>query len=247
VVIDHPLRFSPISMLFSNRPLAEHFVWTPETGTKLWRLDRTSGQWTGYETDALFCFHVVNAFEDGADTVLDFLAYEDASVVGAARVARLADGVVPLLGRYVRARLRPGATRVQLESLSHERFEFPNIAHRAQSGRRYDVAWGAQLAPASWSSSIVRLDTANGDVRRHGEQDITFGEPVFVPRPGAERATEGVVLTVGSHAREDRALLEVLDADSLEPLARCTLPLALPLGFHGNFRPKHGASADCTF
>jgi carotenoid cleavage dioxygenase-like enzyme len=57
-------------------------------------------------------------------------------------------------------------------------------------------------------------------VRRFGESDVVYGEPVFVPKPGAARATEGVVLTVGSHVHEDRATMTVLDADSLEPVAQ---------------------------
>ena len=37
----------------------------------------------------MFCFHHVNAFEDGDDLTVDLLAYDDASVVRALTLDRL--------------------------------------------------------------------------------------------------------------------------------------------------------------
>lgn len=239
VLIDHPLTVNPLTMLFSNKGYIDHFRWQPARGTTLWKFDRTEKSFTAYRTEALFCFHTVNTFEDGRDVVFDFLAYDDASVVASLRADRLDPrALAEVLPRYVRARLSPGKTHATLESLSDTRFEFPNIAYRAHHGRPYDVAWGATLRveDAAPTSDIVRVDLAHGDVLRFRDEHVTYGEPVFVPRPGATREDDGAILTVGSDHRSERSLLAVLDASTLEPLARCEVPLSLPLGFHGNFQ-----------
>jgi len=240
VIVDHPLSVNPLSLLWSNRGFIEHFKWQPERGTRLWKLNRESGAWTDYQTDALFCFHTVNTFEDGDDVVFDFLAFDDPSVVELLKTEQLATAMLPsLLPRFVRARLSPGKRHAQLEQLSTERFELPNIAYRQQQGHRYSAVWGAALAgdgQRGWGSEIVRVDVESGGVVRFSEPDTTYGEPVFVPRPGATHAHDGVVLTVGSHAVEERSVLAVLDATTLAPLARCQVDLSIPLGFHGTYR-----------
>jgi beta,beta-carotene 9',10'-dioxygenase len=242
VLIDQPLRVNPLSLLWSNRGYIEHFEWEPETGTRLWLFDRKRASWTCYETEALFCFHVVNTFEDGDDVVFDFVAYDDARVIEQLRTEALARGATPAMTpRYVRARLRPGAKHVQLEQLSNAGFDFPAIAYERVHGRPYHVAWGVALRGAKSGDSeseLVRVDTEQPEVRRFSERAMTYGEPVFVPRPGATDANDGVLLTVGSHMREELATLAVLDAQTLEPLAHCDVGLSLPLGFHGNFRAR---------
>src|SRR5690606_8967477 len=65
VLMDHPLRVSPLSMLFTNKAFAKHFVWEPERGARLWKLDRASGSFSAYECEPFFCFHVINQFEEG--------------------------------------------------------------------------------------------------------------------------------------------------------------------------------------
>ena len=237
VLIDHPLRLSGLSMLFSNRSLMEHHRWEPEQGTRLRLLDRQSGRWTTYETDTFFCFHTVNCFDDGEDVVFDFLAYDDASEVGALGTEALASGQLPALTpRYLRARLRPGGGRVELEPLSPQGFEFPAIAYRQQHGQPYSVAWGASFPDTNWQSQLLRVEA--GQVRRFEEEGMVYGEPIFVPSPQGEGPTDGVLLSVGCHLGEPRSSLVILDAEQMRPIAHCDLELSLPLGFHGNFQAR---------
>jgi beta,beta-carotene 9',10'-dioxygenase len=239
VIVDHPFSVNPLTLLWSNRGYIEHFKWQPERGTRLWKLSRDSGEWTDYQTEPLFCFHTVNTFDDGDDVVIDFLAFDDVSAVARFKTEQLASGALPpFLPRFVRARLSPGKRHAELELLSEQGFELPNIVYRAQQAQRYDTVWGAALADdgqRGWSSEIVRVDLASDRVARFSDPQMTYGEPVFVPRPGAARPNDGVVLTVGSHAADDRSLLAVLDATTLAPLARCHVELSIPLGFHGNY------------
>jgi beta,beta-carotene 9',10'-dioxygenase len=241
LLIDHPLRVSAARMLFSDRALIRHFSWQPGEGTKLWQLDRQSGRFTSYETDPLFCFHTVNAFEEGGDVVLDFLAYDDASVIDGLYMDVLAQKPFGAMPRLVRARLTPGKASAKIERLTDVGFEFPQIAYRRCHGQRHRFVWGTALAGegGQWRSEVVKVDLDSGDVRRFEDGDITYGEPVFVARPGAADEDDGVLLVVGAHAREERSRLSVLDARSLELLAGCEVAASIPLGFHGNFA-AHG-------
>jgi carotenoid cleavage dioxygenase-like enzyme len=240
VLIDHPLRVFAASLLFSNRGFIEHFKWQPDKGTRLWKFDRERRTFMAYETESLFCFHVVNTFEEGEDVVFDFVAFDDARVIEALRTEILATGILPSFEpRYVRARLRPNAKRVELELLSNVGFDFPAISYAREHGRPYHVAWGVALhgaANGDWQSDVVRLDTQHPEVRRFTQRDVTYGEPVFVPRPGGQDPHDGVLLTVGSHLREERTTLSVVDPNTMQGIAHCDVALSIPLGFHGNFR-----------
>ncbi len=238
ILIEHPYTLNPLKLLFSNRPFIDAFVWQPERGTKLWKLDRASGRFTAYRTEALFCFHIANAFDDGDDTVLDFVAYDDASIVSRLQTAQLDEAGLPrLTPRLVRARLSPGTERAALEPLSDTGFEFPSLSYRADNGHAYQNVWGARFTEDA-ASQIVRVEPGKGDRARFSEPDYLYGEPVFVARPGATRSDHGVVITVGCHRERERSTLAVLDATTLEPLARAHVDLWLPLGFHGNFSKR---------
>jgi carotenoid cleavage dioxygenase-like enzyme len=242
LLIDHPLRVNASRMLFSDKGFIRHFRWEPEHTTKLWALDRQSGKFQSYECEPLFCFHTVNAFEDGSDIVFDFLAYDDARLIDALYTAALARALPDITPHLVRARLSPGKSDAKLQRLSSVGFEFPQIAYRRCQGQRHRFVWGTALSlrEGSYRSEIVKVDGESGDVRRFEDDDITYGEPVFVARPGASDEDDGVLLAVGSHAHEERSRLCVIDARSLAPLARCEIGLSIPLGFHGNYAEQLG-------
>jgi carotenoid cleavage dioxygenase-like enzyme len=238
LLIDQPLTVNPLSMLFSNRAFIRHFRWRPERGTRLWKLSRQTGALTAYETEALFCFHTVNAFEDGEDVVFDFLAYDDASVVDTLYTAALARGLPSIAPRLVRARLKPGKKSVQLETLSDARFDLPQIAYRTHNGKPYRFVWGTAFTPLPGGGAeavVHKVDVSSGDAQRYSDPELIYGEPVFVPRPGASAEDDGVLLAVGSHLSEERTRLAVIDAANLTLIASCEAPLSIPLGFHGTF------------
>ena len=236
VIVDHPLSLEPQRLLFSNRGFIQAARWRPERGTRLWKLERRTGSWTAYRTETLFCFHTVNTFDDGQDVVVDLLAYDDPSVIGQLTMESLAASLPALRPRLLRARLVKGRDRVELEQLGRDSFEFPIIPSPVQGQSPTSTIWGAAFAPGSWETTLVRLELETGELHRYSEPGMVFGEPVFVPRPGAPAATTGVILTVGTGPERERSTLLVLDAERLEPVARCHVDLHLPFGFHGSFR-----------
>ncbi|KAL4435075.1 hypothetical protein ABPG77_003900 [Micractinium sp. CCAP 211/92] len=92
-------------------------------------------------------------------------------------------------------------------------------------------------------SSTVDVETGETQVWR---QPGHFpGEPIFVPRPGGEREDDGVLLSVVLAGPDQHSYLLVLDASSLEEVARAKVPHVVGFGFHGNlFDGESGDSTD---
>jgi beta,beta-carotene 9',10'-dioxygenase len=160
--------------------------------------------------------------------------FPDASIIDRlGRDALERDGLPPLDPAIVRYTLTPGREHAAVDTLVASGFDFPAINYRRCSGRRHAVSWGARIEPGM-RSSLVRLD-ASGELRSHADPDHIFGEPTFVARPDASAEDDGVLLTVGSHRSADRSELRILDARTMQPLARASVPLPIALGFHGSF------------
>jgi carotenoid cleavage dioxygenase-like enzyme len=83
--------------------------------------------------------------------------------------------------------------------------------------------------------SVVAADTETGETTQWSRPGCFPGEPVFVAAPGAEGENEGVLLSVVLDGRRGGSFLLVLDAGSLEEVARAQAPHHIPFGFHGQF------------
>jgi carotenoid cleavage dioxygenase-like enzyme len=237
VLAEFPLVVNPVSLALSGRPFIENYEWQPERGTTFTVVDRADGSVRArVDGPAMFCFHHVNAFEDGDRLVLDMSVYEDASIVEALYLDRLhAAEPVPhaTLWRY-RVPLGPG--EAVGEQLAPESLELPRIDYRSRNGRRYRYAYGAGARePGDFLNQLVKVDVDAGESRTWSEPDCYPGEPVFVAAPDQRAEDDGVILSVVLDARAETSFLLVLDAGSFEQLARAHAPLRIPFGFHGSF------------
>ncbi len=237
VLVGHPLDVSPLSLLFSNKGYIHHFAWRPEQGTKLIVVDREGGGVRTHHAKPFFVFHTVNAFEDGDTTVLDVVAYDDASIISQLSTQAVSSALPDLRSKLVRVRMTRGRDEATVTPLSDARFEFPSIHYGRFNGQPYSTVWGASLWPEAGGlrSRLVKVDVGSGRETAFEDGDHLFGEPLFVGAPGAAREDDGVLLSVGSHRTERRAVLQVVDASSMQAVARAEVPLPLPLGFHGSF------------
>lgn len=240
ILVAQPFTVKSTSMLWSSKGYIDHFAWRPQDGTRLILIDRAGGAVREHVAEPFFFFHTVNAFERGDETVLDLLAYPDAGIVDALRVERMLAALPDLRPSLVRLVMRPGTGQARFEHLGDAGFEFPAIAYRRASGQPYRYAYGAAEGPQGdgWPSSIVKVDLDTGASRSFSDGVHVFGEPLFVARPGGAAEDDGVLLTVGSARDAEAAVLDVLDARTLELLAAASVPSAIPLGFHGSFVPR---------
>jgi carotenoid cleavage dioxygenase-like enzyme len=235
VLAEFPFVVNPLRLALSGRPYIENYRWRPERGTRFHLFDRSTGESTGpFETAARFAFHHVNAYEENGDVVVDICATPDARIVEDLYLDRLRRGKPIAQAHLERFRIAPGAGTVAAERLIDEPLELPRINYGRCNERPYRYVWGVGSA-GGWLDRIVKADVVQRSSSVWAEDGCYPGEPVFVGAPDAQREDEGVLLSVVLDGRSGNSFLLVLDAISLQELARAEVPHQIPFGFHGQF------------
>lgn len=236
ILAECALRLSPLQLLFSGKPYIENYNFDLSNPSRFYLVEKSTGEVTTLECEPFFVFHHVNAFEKGNDVVVDILAYRDAAIVDALRLKNLrsAECSVPAaaLERFV---LNPEKKSVSKERLFSD-VELPRINYRTRNAHQYSFAYFAgSSAPQNFLDQVIKVDLSNGTSRVWSHECAYPGEPVFVARPGAVEEDDGVVLSLVFDGHAQGSFLLVLDARSMDELARLNLPHVVPFGFHGQF------------
>ncbi|HEY1458293.1 MAG TPA: carotenoid oxygenase family protein, partial [Solirubrobacteraceae bacterium] len=236
VLAEFPLVVNPLALALSGRPYIENYRWKPELGTRFTLIDRSNGRaMAGFQTDACFAFHHINAFEESDDVVVDLCAFPDAGIIEDLYLDRLRAGKPVADATPTRFRLRTADRSVSHRPLSDGNLELPRINYGRCNERPYQYVWGVRSGPNGWLEQIAKVDGTDGGERCWSAPDCYPGEPVFVGAPEAEREDEGVLLSVVLDAAAGTSFLLVLDAGDLRELARAQAPHHIPFGFHGTF------------
>ena len=69
---------------------------------------------------------------------------------------------------------------------------------------------------------------------------MSSGEPVFAPDPAGTEEDHGWILNWVNDLATGESAMVVLDAGTLEEVARVHPPRLVPFGFHGAFLPASG-------
>ncbi|MFB6156302.1 MAG: carotenoid oxygenase family protein [Haloferacaceae archaeon] len=243
VLTEFPFVVDPLDFLKpgAQGPFVEHFRWEPDRGTRFLVVDRASGDVVAEpRADAFFGFHHANAYRDGDELVVDLETVPDASSVATLSLERLRAGDLDVLGgRLERFRVDPEAGTVDRDPIYEDGTALPTVP-RARWCRehRYVYAQGTDQPVTEWPTAVLKIDAEAGRAREFRGDCDHYGEPVMVPRPGAEREDAGVVLTVGLDRDAGRSVLVVVDAATFERVARAPLPHAVPFDFHGRWFPE---------
>ena len=236
VLAEFPYVVNPLALALSGRPYIENYRWKPERGTRFTLIDRKSGKATGpFTTDPFFAFHHVNAYEDGDEIVVDICTQDDAQIIEDLYLERLRAGKPATPATLRRFRINPQTGAVAHEQLIEGGFELPRINYGRCNERPYRYVWGAGTRGSGWFDEIVKADVVAGERSVWWEDGCFPGEPVFVAAPGAVAEDEGVLLSVVLDGRRGSSFLLVLDAQTLDEVARAQAPDHVPFGFHGQF------------
>jgi len=236
VLAEFPFVVNPLALALSGRPYIENYRWKPELGTRFTLVDRLTGKATGgFQTDACFAFHHVNAYEDGDEVVVDLCAFSDAGVIEDLYLDRLRAGKPFAAAALTRFRLRASDRSVGRERLAEASIELPRINYGRCNERPYRFVWGVGDGPGGWLEQVLKIDTSDGATLSWSAPGCYPGEPVFVANPDAEDEDDGVLLSVVLDGGTGTSFLLVLDAADLAEVARAKVPHHIPFGFHGQF------------
>jgi carotenoid cleavage dioxygenase len=245
VFFDHPLKYRVEKIADGGIPIS----WEPEAGTRVGVLARFAdgGEIRWYDLPAFYFFHVGNAYEENASTLV-FTAARQArtTFAGAATIESVSADAYksPRLHEW---RLDLETGRCTEQPLDEIGSEFPRIAPSVV-GRANRYTYGAhEAAPTGIRSATYtgafKLDHHTGELAEHSWGAGCFGgENVFVPRPAGSAEDDGWLLGFVYDEQADSSQLRVLDARCLEAgeVARVVLPRRVPYGFHGEWFPTHG-------
>lgn len=239
ILAEGPWSMNPLKFVVSKGSFAEAFEWRPQDRARFLAVDRATGGHAGtWTADPFFCFHHVNAFEDGEDLVIDLLAYEDASIVEALSLQRLRDGEPIPTSELRRYRLKPGGGHASYDVIGDVRFELPVIDYRAVNTKPYRYVWGVAGQGDGFFAHVVKVDVTTGETREWADPGAFPGEPILAKRPGATEEDDGVILTVVLEPERQASSLAVLDAATLTEIGRARVPQHIPFSFHGMYSAR---------
>ncbi|XP_077983649.1 beta,beta-carotene 15,15'-dioxygenase-like [Glandiceps talaboti] len=249
---------------FYGRAYADNFDYHPELCTPIRVFDRKSGQEveTKYFTDALFVFHHINAFEKDGHLVIDLIGYDNINIIKELYMEELQAGIRPksqpkpwryVLPLNIVQKEEPEENLVTLEKTTatavrvddgrihcrHEDLieldgftELPRINYE-RNGKDYRYVYTA----GDFMMSLMKIDIETKTSKTWEEKDAHPSEPVFVPKPGATKEDEGVVLSsVMTVGENNPSFLLVLDGETFEEIARAEVPVHVTYSLHGLFK-----------
>ncbi len=237
ILMDLPLFWDPDLLARKVHKVTFH----PELPSRFAILPRHGGavgvRW--FEASPCYIYHVVNAWEDGDEIVMDACRVVDpapSSARGAGELARMR-AFLRLEARLWRWRfnLKTGATREQ--QLDDLKTEWPTV-NRHRMGRRARFAYNSRVPHYE---GLVKYD-----LEKNSTESFMFGpgrtanELPFAPRIGAVAEDDGyIVAFVADANRRDAGEAIVLDARAIArgPIARITIPQRVPIGFHSTWIP----------
>lgn len=236
VLAEFPFVVNPLQLARQSRPYIENYRWEPERGTRFTLVDRRNGEAVGgFEADACFGFHHVNAFDGDGEVYVDICVFPDAGVIEDLYLDRLRDGKPVPGAELVRFTLDLERRTVSRRLLSEQLLELPRIAYGRCNEQPHRYVWGVDSGTSGWVERIVKVDTDDGSALSWERPGCSPSEPVFVARPGAEAEDDGVLLSVVLDTERETSSLLVLDAASLEEVASAEAPHHVPFSFHGQF------------
>ncbi|KAK9358403.1 carotenoid oxygenase [Lipomyces starkeyi] len=203
-----------------------------------------------FKSDPFFCFHTINAYDDGDDIVLDLSQFKDHEFLWDLKVEALrsdtATGVLDpdRAPRYARWRLpsvskatKHGAAVLEAQSSQNlDNIELPTM-NPAKSLTKQKYVYGINTdGNSSFFNKLIKLDIDTLETKFWSENACSPSEALFVADPNGKEEDDGVLLTVVLDGMRNRSILVILDASTMNELCRATMPTdkIVGHGFHGS-------------
>ena len=209
------------------------YSWNPKYPARIGVMPRDGGnadvRW--FDVEPCYVFHPMNAYDEGDTIVLDVVRHPkmfDTDHLGP-------NEGPPTLDRWV-VDLADG--KVRESRLDDRGQEFPRVDER-RVGKRHRYGYAPAVGESVSSDTLLKHDLvgANTQSRSFGAGK-TVGEFVFHPSSPDAAEDDGVLMGYVYDQLTDRSELAILDAHTLQDVARIKLPHRVPAGFHGNWVPS---------
>jgi len=196
-----------------------------------------------FDVQPCYCFHTLNAFEDGEDVVVYGMRvpeiWRDSSAMDMSSPSKPED--MPRLHEW-RFNLASGAVKERY--LDDAPSEFPRVRPSVQGHpMRFGYSLGGDPSgdTAGLGGQINKYDLGNGASKQIHKFPAGHepGEAVFVPREGGQAEDDGYLMTYVWKPETDTSYMVILDAANVAdgPLAEIHIPRRVVSGFHSSWIP----------
>ncbi len=190
-----------------------------------------------FEAKSCYIYHVINAWEEGDEIVMDACICTNpapqSNAKGAIEKLKAYLRLEATIHRY-RFNLKTGETK---EYQVDDRFsEFP-LMNATLAGRKTKYTYNQHLdiSEVFRFDGIIKynMDTGSHQLYNYGK-GVYGSESPFIPKNNAKEEDDGYVITFTTNKKEGTSEVLILDAKNIDkgPLARILLPQRVPLGFH---------------
>lgn len=197
-------------------------------------------------TDVRVAFHVINAYDDGDEVVVDIIGYEGRVSFESIMPSTRSSARPTPTNRIQRLRLRPSSGSVDVSTFDAQG-EAPEVAP-AVHGRRHTATWFVNLPSGDadepflypFSHAIGRLDVTDGSLTTwDAGEGHQISPPALAPDPGSDDPESGWLLAWDLDLDRETTDVVVLDASDLPagPISRIRLGGYLPAVSHARFAP----------
>lgn len=237
--------------------------WNPHLPVLFYVIDRegTKGVVRTFKGPAQYCFHSINAYDDGDDAVLTYCKLNDNSPIWRYQLKymrSLPQSFEDCAPYFARVRLSNISSSSEspsddvLEELigsKNHNLELPqtNPAHQFSS-YRYAYGIHSQDLTSLPFHGLIRYDCHKDTPEDQralvwAPEKVIAGEPVFVRdpslplRPDPNTELRGVLLSLIYDAKMEASALVAIDPASMTEIARASMPRGTisAMGFHGSF------------
>jgi phytoene dehydrogenase-like protein len=88
-------------------------------------------------------------------------------------------------------------------------------------------------------NQLVKMDLTNQRTTVWYKEGVFPGEPIFIKKPNARQQDEGVLLSVMLDEKKGQSFLCIINAMTMEEIARAYVPHAILFGYHGIFDTRY--------
>lgn len=243
IFAEYPFTVNPLAMFLSGKPFIKNYHWQEDSSTRFIFINRQNGKIEKeFNTDPFFSFHHVNAYEENNQVILDLIAYPDASIIatigkyGQSDYSQQVDQGLANT-KLLRFCFSINQNQYTKETLFEGAIEFPRI-NPHYDAKKYRYFYGSDIrAPEKEDHirPIYKMDFSQKTMKTWSEKACYPGEPVFIQKLQTQDEDTGVVATILYNQDQNSSEILILDASSMEEIARATVGIKVPLGLHGQF------------
>ncbi|XP_059622875.1 carotenoid isomerooxygenase-like [Phlebotomus argentipes] len=244
VLVEQPL-FMPVTQMskaiWNDDPLIDTLCWNGDKTTRFHVLSRTTGNLVQtFCAEAFFFFHMINAFEEDSQIIIDICCYENADIINAMLMENIRNmqtnpnyskSFQSIPQRFVLPLNTEDEKNLCIpEKLTDLACDLPQINYLRHSGKPYRYFY-ALSSDFACPGMIIKVDVHSKTRTTWSEEHCFPGEPVFLEAPNPTSEDDGVLLSVllwGSD-QENRVGLLILNARNLEEIARCEFITSSPV------------------